>query len=34
MATAEELLGTISETSDEILVVDLNTRIISIWVVI
>ena len=30
MATAEELLGRISETGDEILVVDLNTRIISI----
>lgn len=30
MATAEELLGTISETDDEILVIDLNTRIISI----
>jgi hypothetical protein len=30
MATAEELLGTISEGADEILVVDLNTRIISI----
>lgn len=30
MATAEELLGRMSETGDEILVVDLNTRIISI----
>ena len=30
MATAEELLGTISELNDDVLVVDLNTRIISI----
>ena len=30
MATAEELLGTITEVTDDILVVDLNTRIISI----
>ncbi len=30
MATADELLGTIAEVTDDILVIDLNTRVISI----